>query len=512
MGLLDKTTQANYYQGNNYGDYQFVSLEDVINQFIVIYTGEEKVISKAKRTDIAFHAQRALAELSFDTFKSVKTQEIILPPSLTMILPHDYVNYTKLLYSDSAGIKHPIYPTKHTQNPFKILQDDDGNYNFAALTGNYVLDNSDFSSDLVESTDWSYSSPISGSSDSVSTNNGVLEFKHNTESLQGSYTSRHYAVWQQIDVTEYDVIHLSAKALSTSSGTDKNIGKVRVGLSTAVLRYPGTSTTQQIGSPYSETITGYDPNKTNPNLPSKPTFNMDIEVFDLQTIDGDASVITFESGDDTLSTTAVELNNINVSDETLIYVLISSDGGHTGASGAEATQTVDDITLTYEGTSDSLLEDGESTTWSNYKSKKPSENQNNYQNNYQSNIYSPNNQQRYGLDPQHAQGNGSFYIDGLRGLIHFSSNLSGSTIVLDYISDSLGTDGEMRVHKLAEEAMYKWISHAILSTRINTPEYVITRAKKEKFAATRQAKLRLSNIKLEEITQILRGKSKWIKH
>ena len=38
------------------------------------------------------------------------------------------------------------------------------------------------------------------------------------------------------------------------------------------------------------------------------------------------------------------------------------------------------------------------------------------------------------------------------------------------------------------------------------------RFKKEKFAATRQAKLRLSNIKLEEITQIFRGKSKQIKH
>ena len=71
---------------------------------------------------------------------------------------------------------------------------------------------------------------------------------------------------------------------------------------------------------------------------------------------------------------------------------------------------------------------------------------------------------------------------------------------------------EMKVHKFAEEAMYKWISYAVLSTRIDTPEYVVQRYKKERFAATRQAKLRLSNIKLEEITQILRGKSKQIKH
>ena len=44
------------------------------------------------------------------------------------------------------------------------------------------------------------------------------------------------------------------------------------------------------------------------------------------------------------------------------------------------------------------------------------------------------------------------------------------------------------------------------------PEYIVQRFRKERFAETRKAKLRLSNIKLEEITQILRGKSKRIKH
>jgi hypothetical protein len=60
--------------------------------------------------------------------------------------------------------------------------------------------------------------------------------------------------------------------------------------------------------------------------------------------------------------------------------------------------------------------------------------------------------------------------------------------------------------------MYKCIAHAILSTRANVQEYVINRFKKERFAAVRTAKLRLSNLKLEELTQILRGKSKQIKH
>ena len=87
MGLLDGKTQLNYYQGNDLGNYQFTSLDDIISQFQIAYVGEGKIIPKIKRADIAFHAQRALQELSFDTFKSVKAQEIVLPPSLSMILP-----------------------------------------------------------------------------------------------------------------------------------------------------------------------------------------------------------------------------------------------------------------------------------------------------------------------------------------------------------------------------------------------------------------------------------------
>ena len=69
MALLNNTPQE-YYDGNDYGNYQFISLADIIKQFMYVYVGEDKIISKASRTDVAFHAQRALAELSFDTLKS----------------------------------------------------------------------------------------------------------------------------------------------------------------------------------------------------------------------------------------------------------------------------------------------------------------------------------------------------------------------------------------------------------------------------------------------------------
>ena len=118
---------------------------------------------------------------------------------------------------------------------------------------------------------------------------------------------------------------------------------------------------------------------------------------------------------------------------------------------------------------------------------------------------------RYGLDPQHAQNNGTFYIDSATGFIHFGSSLVGETITLKYISDGLGTDAEMVVHKFAEEAVYKHIMYGVLSGRSGISENIIARYKKEKFAETRKAKIRLSNIKMEEFTQVLKGLSKPIK-
>ena len=52
MGLITQTSQT-YYQGldgimntgdENYGDYQFTSLTDVINQFLIAYVGDDKII------------------------------------------------------------------------------------------------------------------------------------------------------------------------------------------------------------------------------------------------------------------------------------------------------------------------------------------------------------------------------------------------------------------------------------------------------------------------------------
>ena len=52
MGLLDNQTQSEYYNGNDLGNYQFVTLENIINAFMFAYVGEGKVLAKVNRTDV----------------------------------------------------------------------------------------------------------------------------------------------------------------------------------------------------------------------------------------------------------------------------------------------------------------------------------------------------------------------------------------------------------------------------------------------------------------------------
>lgn len=289
---------------DNYGGYAYITLNDIINNFMVAYVGEGKMIQQVKRTDVIFHAKRGLQEFSYDTLRSIKSQELTVPNSLSVILPQDYVNYVKLAWIDHHGIKHPIYPTNNlTTIPYeKPLQDNNGEP---------LQDN--------------FGENIEGTS--------ITEFrwKRNNTAIENNY---------------------------------------------------GADGWGAMGYGY-----GYD--------------------------------------------------------QWLYY-------GFFG--------------------------------------------------------------ERYGLDPQYSNKNGWFTIDDREGKISFSSNLINRIIVFEYISDGLAYDLDTRVPKMAEEAMYAHIIHAIMSLRANQPEYIINRLKQEKSAKLRNAKIRLSNIKLEEITQVLRGQSKWIKH
>ena len=122
---------------------------------------------------------------------------------------------------------------------------------------------------------------------------------------------------------------------------------------------------------------------------------------------------------------------------------------------------------------------------------------------------------RFGSEPEKMNTLPTFVMDEANGLIYFDGSLKKSKlIVLDYISDGLADNGDLSnvyIPKLAEEALYAFILYNLAKVRPSAAS-LIPLYKKEASAKMRNAKIRLSNYNLEEIAQILRGKSKWIKH
>ena len=288
----------------NYGGYSYITIGDIIDNFMVGYVGDGKLIQTCKKSDVVFHVKRGMQEFSYDTLKSIKSQELNIPPSLAVILPQDYVNYVRISSIDQLGVKRIIYPANNlTISPYEMpLQDNAG------------------------------------------------------------------------------------------QPTQDNFGE----------NLEGTSITEE----------------------------------------------RWENANDRFITGT--FNNAN-----------------------------------FEAFFD-FMQDGYG---------------------YGLDAYG----RRYGLDPALSQINGWFNMNEREGKVAFSSNLANRLIVLEYISDGLAYDLDSRVPKMAEDAMYSHLLYSILSTRAGTPEGIVQRFKRDRSAKLRNAKIRLSNIKLDEIVQVMRGKSKWIK-
>jgi len=113
---------------DNYGSYEYIKLTDAIDNFMVGYVGDGKLIQNAKKSDVLFFAKRSLQEFSYDTLKSIHSQELNVPASLSVILPQDYVNYVRVSFIDQLGVKRIIYPANNlTIAPFETpIQDQAG--------------------------------------------------------------------------------------------------------------------------------------------------------------------------------------------------------------------------------------------------------------------------------------------------------------------------------------------------------------------------------------------------
>jgi len=120
---------------------------------------------------------------------------------------------------------------------------------------------------------------------------------------------------------------------------------------------------------------------------------------------------------------------------------------------------------------------------------------------------------RYGLNTETANINPTFTIDKKAGVINFDSTMANRQCVLQYISDGMenGDDSKMSVNKLFEDYIYAYIQYALLNSKFGVQEYIINRARKNKQALLRNAKIRLSNIHPSRLLMNMRGEDKWIK-
>ena len=439
-------TDPVYYNNPSlYGNYQYITLKEIIGNFTAVYVGANKVFENLLDGDINYHAHRALQELSYDTLKSCKSQEIILPSSLQMPLPADYINYTKITYSDANGIECIIYPTSKTSNPNTIQQDADGNYLFS----------------------------------NMGTGTGRRSLLQDNNRKPMAHDNRIGDGYRLDNNTDFGWEY------------DQNIGWLMKG------NYSGPFRLRETFKRLNDTTTGSDPM---PNVLNEPylTNGMAVSSFMFQhgtVLENVTNVIenTYSWGNTYYTefylskpTVAASINNHpNPSKSVPAMLYMEIDDRDNTTVGKYKASTSNSVSVD-QSTTTNLSVDADN--------------------------YFLNTGQRYGLEPQYAQANGSFYIDKHKGIIHFSSNLNGKTIILHYLSDHHGHGSEAIVHKFAEEAMYNWIAYGCAQARTDVPESIIQRFKREKSVETRKAKIRLSNIKIEEISQTMRGKAKFIDH
>ena len=105
------------------GYYRRTSLEDVVNNFIVAYVGENKTLNEVPRYEVDFWAQRGMQEFSYDILHSEKSIEAELGPANSFPLPQDYVSLVQVSHVGTDGKKNVLLREINTGNPTAPTQD-----------------------------------------------------------------------------------------------------------------------------------------------------------------------------------------------------------------------------------------------------------------------------------------------------------------------------------------------------------------------------------------------------
>lgn len=125
-------TDYQYYDNNgnlpeneNWGSYQYMTLDDIVTNFMLMYVGNDKLINNVERYNVLFHAKRAIQELNYDSLKEIKILELDVADNLRYILPADYVNWVRVSMLKD-GCLHPLTENIQTNWASAYLQDNKG--------------------------------------------------------------------------------------------------------------------------------------------------------------------------------------------------------------------------------------------------------------------------------------------------------------------------------------------------------------------------------------------------
>jgi len=119
------TNNGTQPEDQNWGSYQYVSLQDIVKNYQLMYTGNHSLVNNEERYKIIFHAKRAIQELNYDAFKEIKVLELTVAHNLIFVLPSDYVNWVRIsLYKD--GYLRPMTENVQILSSNAYLQDNNG--------------------------------------------------------------------------------------------------------------------------------------------------------------------------------------------------------------------------------------------------------------------------------------------------------------------------------------------------------------------------------------------------
>jgi hypothetical protein len=145
MSLYNKyLSDLQYYSNNgntpedaNWGSYQYISLEDIVNNFMLMYQGDHELMNNLNRYKVLFYAKRGIQELNYDAMKEIKVLQQTVGPNLKFVLPSDYVNWIRIsLYKD--GLIMPL--TENIQVNFAKEYVQDNNYKVVVDQNGVVIE------------------------------------------------------------------------------------------------------------------------------------------------------------------------------------------------------------------------------------------------------------------------------------------------------------------------------------------------------------------------------------